>query len=143
VVRFCLDTNVVIEYLKDKNSPAAKLILSLKKEVAITSITLYELYYGPQVIGRTKELLDIDSLRKHILVLPFDEKSAEIAAHIDASLHKRGQPVGLRDVFIASIALANNLIIVTRNIRDFQRIKQVKEELKIATPDQILAEEVS
>jgi len=138
LVKYCLDTDVVIEFLKDRNSPASKLILRFRDEVAITSITLYELYYGPLKAGLEKEILDIDSLRRQIIVLPFDEYAAEKAAKIDAKLHKVGQPVGLRDVFIASIALAHKLIVVTRNLQDFKRIKHVEGELSVVTPDEIL-----
>ena len=46
-VKYYLDIDVIIEYLKDKNSASARLILEFKDEVAITTITLYELYYGP------------------------------------------------------------------------------------------------
>jgi len=130
----------VIESLKDRDSSSAKLMLLLRNQIAITSITLYELYYGPLKVGLEKEIQDIDSLRKQIVVLPLDEKAAEKAAQIDVSLHKIGQPVGLRDIFIASIALTHNLVLVTRNIRDFHRIKKVWKELKIATPDDILNE---
>lgn len=140
LVNYCLDTDVVIESLKDKDSPAAQLILMLRNEIAITSITLYELYYGLLKIGLKKEIQDIDSLRKQIVVLPLDEEAAEKAAQIDVSLHKIGQPVGLRDIFIASIVLTHNLILVTRNIRDFHRIKSVWKELEIATPDDVLKE---
>ncbi len=138
LVKYCLDTDVVIEFLKNRDSPAAKLVLMLKDEIAITSITLYELYYGPLRVGLAKEIQDIDSLRRQIVVLPFGEDPAERAARIDACLHKIGQPVGLRDVFIASIALTHNLTIVTRNLQDFQRIKGVENGLKVATPDEIL-----
>ena len=140
LVNYCLDTDVVIESLKDRDSSSAKLMLLLRNKIAITSITLYELYYGPLKVGLEKEIQDIDSLRKQIVVLPLDEKAAEKAAQIDVSLHKIGQPVGLRDIFIASIALTHNLVLVTRNIRDFHRIKKVWKELKIATPDDILNE---
>ena len=140
LVNYCLDTDVVIESLKDRDSSSAKLMLLLRNQIAITSITLYELYYGPLKVGLEKEIQDIDSLRKQIVVLPLDEKAAEKAAQIDVSLHKIGQPVGLRDIFIASIALTHNLVLVTRNIRDFHRIKKVWKELKIATPDDILNE---
>ncbi|MEX0567998.1 MAG: type II toxin-antitoxin system VapC family toxin [Candidatus Njordarchaeota archaeon] len=124
--------------MKNRDSPAAKLVLMLKDEIAITSITLYELYYGPLKAGLTKEILDIDSLRKQIAVLPFDANSAEKAARIDAILHRTGQPVGLRVIFIASIALTHNLAIVTRNLRDFQRIKNAEKKLKVVTPDKVL-----
>ena len=96
--------------------------------------------YGPLRIGLKKEIQDIDSLRKQIVILSLDEEAAEKAARIDVSLHKIGQPVGLRDVFIASIVLTHDLVLVTRNTRAFHRIKSVWKELKVATLDDILEE---
>ena len=48
---------------------------------------------------------------------------AKIYSKIRADLAKTGTPIGSNDILIASIALANNLILVTHNLREFSRIE--------------------
>jgi len=54
--------------------------------------------------------------------LPFNDKEAEFYGKIKADLERLGSPIGPNDVLIASIALANNLILVTHNTREFSRV---------------------
>ena len=54
--------------------------------------------------------------------LPFDDDAAEVYAIIRARLEAQGTPIGPYDLQIAAIALANNLILVTHNTREFSRV---------------------
>ena len=54
--------------------------------------------------------------------LHFDDKSAKLYGIIRANLEKKGTPIGPNDLLIASIAMANNLILVTHNTKEFLRI---------------------
>jgi tRNA(fMet)-specific endonuclease VapC len=67
-------------------------------------------------------LLRIDRLRQDFASLPFDDRAAEKYAEVREFLAIRGTPIGTNDLMIASIALANQLILVTHNTRDFGRI---------------------
>ncbi len=142
-LEFCLDTNVVIEFLKDRNSAASKFINKSKNKARlfVTSITVYELFYGPKYSGYEKELDDVKSFLLWVTVLPFDAESAKIAAEIDVTLHKKGKPIGLRDVFIAAICWKNKIPIITRNITHFNLIaKETEYKLKILTPEKAMQE---
>jgi tRNA(fMet)-specific endonuclease VapC len=65
--------------------------------------------------------------------LPFDDIAAEHFARERARLQALGTPIGLSDLLIASIALANNLILVTNNTREFSRVNglQIEDWLNI------------
>jgi tRNA(fMet)-specific endonuclease VapC len=52
----------------------------------------------------------------------FDDSAAERYGRIRADLVTQGTPIGPNDLMIASIALANNLILVTHNTREFARV---------------------
>ena len=52
----------------------------------------------------------------------FDDAAAEVYGHIRADLAVQGTPIGPNDLLIAAIALANNLILVTHNTREFARV---------------------
>ena len=54
--------------------------------------------------------------------LPFDDSAAETYGRIRGDLESRGTPIGAMDLLIAAIGLANNLTVVTHNLREFSRI---------------------
>ena len=60
--------------------------------------------------------------------MPFDDQSALIYGQIRAQLAASGTPIGPNDLLIASIALANNLIVVTHNTREFSRVGGLRLE---------------
>ena len=60
--------------------------------------------------------------------LPFDDQAAMIFGDIRAGLAAQGTPIGAYDLQIAAIALANNLILVTHNTKEFTRISQLQVE---------------
>ena len=59
---------------------------------------------------------------------PFDDQAAEVYGRIRAELEAAGTPIGSHDMQIAAIALANNLILVTHNTREFSRIAGLQLE---------------
>jgi tRNA(fMet)-specific endonuclease VapC len=56
-------------------------------------------------------------------ILPFDKLSNDEAARVYRDLKQKGKLIEIRDIFIAGIALAHNLQIATKNLKDFKRIK--------------------
>ena len=61
-------------------------------------------------------------------IYSFNEPAAEEYAVIRASLEKKGLMISERDTQIASIAMANNLTVVTHNVKEFGRINKLKVE---------------
>ncbi|MGI8565954.1 MAG: type II toxin-antitoxin system VapC family toxin [Pyrinomonadaceae bacterium] len=103
----------------------------LKLFLALTSMTVYEAIYGfenksfkpnePNEQTR-QDRLKTEQLIKSCVVLPFDQRAAEIAAYIVPRLSKNMPKELLRDVFIAATALAHRYGIATRNKKDFDLI---------------------
>lgn len=60
--------------------------------------------------------------------LPFTDEAAEVYGNIRADLEKKGTPIGPYDLQIASIAVLNNLTLVTHNVREFSRVEDLKIE---------------
>lgn len=60
--------------------------------------------------------------------LPFDDGCTEIYGGVRTNLERAGTPIRPYDLQIASIAIANNLILVTHNVDEFQRITELKIE---------------
>ncbi|MCY4583977.1 MAG: type II toxin-antitoxin system VapC family toxin, partial [Chloroflexi bacterium] len=60
--------------------------------------------------------------------LPFDDDSARHYGIVRAQLRREGRPIGGNDLMIASIAIANSHVLVTRHAREFSRVAGLEVE---------------
>lgn len=124
---YLLDTNAVIAALKGHADMLARIKAHALQEIAISSVVAHELYYGAFRSVRTQEnLARVDALQFPVLEL--DRDDARCAGEIRAGLASAGSPIGPYDVLIAGQALSRSLILVTRNGREFSRIRDLKIE---------------
>jgi tRNA(fMet)-specific endonuclease VapC len=115
-----LDTNFLIYLLRNK---AAAEVADYYANPKITTITLYELYFGANLSVKQKdEMSKINSLLNSVDLLAFDECAAEKAGDIQAKLINSGRRIDLQDVLIAGIVISKNEELVTNNIDHFRRI---------------------
>jgi tRNA(fMet)-specific endonuclease VapC len=99
------------------------------QEIAICAITVAELYYGAYNSSRISENLDrATKFIQQVPVLQFTDLALQRFGQFKAELRQQGQPVTDFDLAIASIALANNLIVVTNNTRHYARIPGLQLE---------------
>ena len=128
MTRYLLDANAVITLLNDKTSNAGRRLRREKPDdVAISAIVIHELFYGAFKTSRVAQNLAlIDALQ--FAVLEFDKEDARQAGAIRALLVAKGTPIGAYDVLIAGQAVARNLILVTRNTREFGRVPGLRFE---------------
>jgi tRNA(fMet)-specific endonuclease VapC len=128
MTRYLLDTNAVIGVLKDVDSPLAHRVRQHHpSEIGISSIVAHELFYGAFKSQRAEQnVTRVDALRFE--VLDFDREDARQAGAIRARLALAGQPIGPYDVLIAGQAMARQLVLVTRNVGEFQRIEGLQVE---------------
>ncbi len=126
---YVLDTNTLIYFFKGMGNVNQKLLSVSPKDIGIPSVVVYELEYGiaksTSPKKRHKQLQELISL---VNVLPFSEPEAKKSADIRAKLEKQGTPIGPYDTLIACTALAVNGILVTNNIKEFERVKHLKLE---------------
>ena len=118
--KICLDTDVSIEILKNTAKASKLLDLTKDSEVYITIMSVFEL------LLRETNLDAIEKLLLRTTILDFSELSARKAAEIFKNLKRKGQLMPLRDLLIASIAIANNCTLATLNVKDFENIKDLK-----------------
>jgi tRNA(fMet)-specific endonuclease VapC len=129
---YLFDTDILSNLLKRNPSPVLlRRLATLPSEAQFTSaITVGELIYGayrserPDYFLRKLEQL----VWPNIIVLPFDEKAARSYGRLRAELEEAGTPLSEPDMRIASIALANNLTLVTANIQHFLKVKKLQVE---------------
>lgn len=124
MLKYMLDTNICIAVLKGKQPLAHRKFNTHVGEMVVSSITVEELQYGIEK-GDQRRRLDkqhqVDCLLSGLTVLDFDQPAADHSADIRNTLHKGQQP-GPFDNLIAGHARSRGLIVVTDNIREFQRV---------------------
>ena len=125
-----LDTNTCIRIINGRSAEARSRLLRVPTtDVTVGSVVRAELRYGAaksQTPQRTREKQDI--FLRPFASVPFDDRAAEAYGRIRAELERVGTPIGPLDMLIAAIALANGLILVTHNIREFSRVTGLKYE---------------
>lgn len=129
-MKYLLDTNTCIRYLSGR-SPAVfqRLDQTPEAEICICSVVKFELRYGAlRSTYVEKTLAQQQIFLDRFVSLPFDDAAHIYAAQIRADLAQAGTPIGPNDLLIAAIALANNLILVTHNTREFARVTGLKIE---------------
>lgn len=127
---YLLDTNVCIRYLNKSNSGVVSKLSSMPStDIRLCSIVRSELYFGAYKSQQRKSNLAIlDNFFSQFSSLPFDDLAASIAGQERARLAAIRQSIGLLDLFIAAIAVANNLTLITHNTREFSRIANLQIE---------------
>jgi tRNA(fMet)-specific endonuclease VapC len=124
---YLLDTNVVIAFQK-RNPAVLTTIRNVPFDrIAISSIVLFELYFGAVKGERTAR--NIEALgRLPFNALDFTDLDAFEAGKIRDALRRLGTPIGPYDTLIAGQALARDLTLVTRNTREFSRVDGLRVE---------------
>ena len=121
---YLLDANACIAYLRHPDCAVATRLASVRPDdVRLCDVVKAELYYGAHRSARPEEnLRQIERFFSAFTSLPFDSLAAEVCGRIRAELAAVGTPIGPYDIQIAAIALANGLILVTHNTREFSRV---------------------
>lgn len=128
---YLLDTNVISEMVKPcPDDGVIGKILGNSRLSALPSPVWGECLYGLKRLpeSRKKDILTdfyINVVLETFPLLPFDSHAAVIYSDLKSRLEKVGKPAPEMDMQIAAVAIANNLILVTRNIADFEEIQQV------------------
>lgn len=127
---YMLDTNICIYAMKKKPE---KVLQRFREEmdsgICISSITLAELEYGMKHSSDpVKNEQALIRFLAPLSILPFGVAAASEYGEIRAYLQGRGTPIGPLDMLIAGHARAENLILVTNNVREFERVPELEIE---------------
>lgn len=124
-----LDTNVISEPLRPAPSPAviAWLDEQTTETLYLSAVSVAELHHGIATLpaGRRRNSLR-KALEEQVLslfadrVLAFDTEAAQVCAELRVRARKAGRGVGVADSYIASIAVANGLVVATRDTGPFK-----------------------
>ena len=126
---YCLDSNIFIALFRGDKDLKGRVELLRPDEISTTSIALSELFKGAfQTSNRDSGISIIKRLAASYQVFPFDADCALIFAEDYAKLEMIGKPTQEKDLMISSIAKLNDLTLITRNIKHFINIPDLKIE---------------
>ncbi|MDZ4768182.1 MAG: type II toxin-antitoxin system VapC family toxin [Chloroflexota bacterium] len=129
-MKYLLDTDICIRHLNHRSEHVtARLKAENERDIVVCSVVRAELYFG----AMKSDTPDVTMARQpafaeRFVSLPFDDAAAEHYARVRAELTRAGTPIGPNDLMIASVALANELTLVTHNTREFGRVTGLKIE---------------
>jgi tRNA(fMet)-specific endonuclease VapC len=122
-VMYFLDSNICLYYLKNQYPPLSRKLIALPPDkIKIPSIVEAELFTGVEKSARqfTREVWEAFFVPFEIIA--FNHDAARQYAVIRAHLEQRGTVIGPNDLIIAATVLANNGVLVTHNVKEFQRV---------------------
>lgn len=123
-MNFLLDTCVISDFFKKIPSVIDNFKKLSPNQIHISAITAMEIEYGLNLnFERSKKITPVwRQLLQCTNVVPFSTHSAFTSALIRSDLKTQGLPIGPYDILIAGTALANNMIMVTSNLKEFNRV---------------------
>jgi len=123
-----IDTNILSFFFRNHSLIVERFqaYLNDHDKINISIITYYEIVSGLKHRDAQKQLTSFQEFISYNTFLPLSTSSATISADIYANLRNKGTPIDDIDILIAGIAIANDLIIVTNNIRDFGKIENLE-----------------
>jgi tRNA(fMet)-specific endonuclease VapC len=129
-MKYLLDTNVCIIYLKGRNLNLKQRLDAVPiEEIVVCSVVKAELCFGAMKSANPERNFALQqAFLNQFVSLPFDDLAATTFGTVRAQLEMRGTPIGAYDLQIAAIALANNLTLVTHNTREFERVDGLRIE---------------
>ena len=134
MIQYLLDTNIVIYVIKRRPIEVMATFNQHSNRMAISSITLAELTHGAEKSSNSAQnYAVIEDFCSRLEVLPYTAKAAQHYGSIRAALEKTEQPVGVNDIHIAAHARSESLVLVTNNMREFERVPALQLENWVTT----------
>jgi len=123
MLEYMLDTNICIYVIKNRPVALRERFDQLAEALCISVITLAELLYGVEKSARrTPNLQAVEQFTARLEVVPFSPRAAAHFGQIRAELAELGPLCGAYDMLIGAHARSEGLMLVTNNVREFQRI---------------------
>lgn len=129
MLKYMLDTNICIFTIKNRPEQVREAFKRHSGQMSISTVTLMELIYGAEKSANPeRNLADVEGFAARLEVLPYDTQAAAHSGQLRAELARMGKPIGPYDQMIAGHARAQGLILVTNNLREFERVPGLRVE---------------
>ena len=130
MITYLLETNICVYILKQKPFNVFQKFTSIDSySIAVSSITVAELMYGVHKSNsKDRNLLAVNELLNSVQILDFDHNAASHFGTLKNSLLKKGTPIGPLDMLIAAHAISLNVVLVSNNLKEFNRVEGLLTE---------------
>ena len=129
MVRYLIDTNICIAWLKGDPMIKEKFLAHSPQQITTSTINLAELFFGvynsEKIDHNLSNLIDFVT---EIEVINLGIESLKRYGQLKSHLREKGKMIDEFDLLISGVCLAHNLILVTNNEKHFRRIKELKIE---------------
>lgn len=121
---FVADTDVLIDFLRNRGDEAKHIELELKTgRLCTTAVSAFEPWAGAK---SQKEKTAVGTLLNALSIIPLDASASNVAGEIFRNLEAKGETIGMADSLIAGICLHRNSMLITRNKKYFKRMPSLK-----------------
>lgn len=129
MIHYLLDTNICSDLIKNPHGQVAQRLFEVGvSHIGINWVVEAELRFGAKLKGSIKLTERVDALIRELPVLEMQSNLAEHYADIRTQLTQQGQLIGANDLWIAAHARSANVILVSHNVKEFQRVDGLKLE---------------
>ncbi|MDM8565758.1 tRNA(fMet)-specific endonuclease VapC [Candidatus Halobeggiatoa sp. HSG11] len=127
MLKYMLDTNIVIYIIKRRPIEILDTFNRHAGQLCISSITLAELFHGIEKSSQVKNnLRQVEDFLSRLEVLNYDYVAATHYGDIRADLERKGLIIGVNDLHIAGHARSQGLILISNNVREFERVEGLR-----------------
>ncbi|MBX9932565.1 MAG: type II toxin-antitoxin system VapC family toxin [Methylobacterium sp.] len=128
--RFLLDTDILSSLIDDRGqSPVLRRIAEIGDDHVCTSVIVAaEIRYGVAKRASAKLAESAERVLGALPILAFESPAAIVYGDIRSDLERRGMMIGANDLLIAAQCLSLDLVLVTNNSREFQRVVGLRLE---------------
>lgn len=121
---FVADTDVLIDFLRDRGDGARRIELELKTgRLCTTAVSAFELWVGAK---SPQEKAAVGTLLSALSIIPLDAPAANDSGEVFRTLKAKGITIGMADSLIAGICLSRNAMLITRNKKHFSHVQGLK-----------------
>lgn len=129
MLKYMLDTNIVIYVLKRRPVELLEVFNRQAGYMCISTVTEAELIHGAEKSERREHNLhQVEDFTSRLEVLDYGRKAAGHYGDIRTDLERKGLPIGVNDLHIAAHARSEGLVLVTNNLREFERVAGLRTE---------------
>jgi len=129
MIKYMLDTNIAIYVIKHKPIQVLDQFNRCADQMCLSTVTVAELLHGAEKSQYPEKTLHtVENFISRLVVLDYDYAAAGQYGDIRANLERKGTPIGVNDLHIAAHARSRGLIVVTNNLREFERVEGLRVE---------------
>lgn len=125
-MKYLLDTNVLISLFKNKYGIRDAILAVGRKQCVISTLTIGELLVGAYKGKDARQRNEVEKTKELFSTIPVSEAIIDVYAKTRAALELQGIRIDDIDLLIASTAIYHDLIVVTHNVKHFERIPGVR-----------------